>query len=126
MSVHGQPGPVAVNRPPAAPGQRLSYLDPAPGAPTRRNLDPEVQQEINNLTAELVNALRKYRAAKGVFERRKAELIDQYGDTAEADIAGKSDYRRARAVSDCNWYRGEVMVASNALIALQGLTGGRL
>jgi hypothetical protein len=46
------------------------------------------------------------------------------GPTAEADIAARDDWRRARAISDCTWHRGEVMAASNALIALRSLTGG--
>jgi hypothetical protein len=46
------------------------------------------------------------------------------GPTAEADIAARDDWRRARAISDCSWHRGEVLAASNALIALRSLGGG--
>lgn len=80
--------------------------------------------EIDALTDELLAALQKYRTAKRVYAARMAQFEAKYGPTAEADVAAKTDYRRARAISDCAWWRGEVMVASNALTALRSLTGG--
>lgn len=95
-----------------------------PPAASGRPLADRVQHEIDQVTDELLTALQKYRTAKRVYATRMAVFEATYGPTAEADIAAKSDYRRARAISDCTWWRGEVMVASNALTALRSLAGG--
>jgi len=81
-------------------------------------------QEVEQLTDELLTALRGYRIAKRVLATRTAMLQRRYGPTAEADVAGRDDYRKNKAAGDVAWWRGEVMAASNALIALHGLAGG--
>lgn len=84
-----------------------------------------MDDEIDELRDELRAALRNYRIAKTVFVARTAVLERLHGGpSAEADIAARDDWRRAKAISDANWYRGEVMAASNALLALRSLAGG--
>lgn len=99
---------------------------PSSGRPVPMSV--RVEQEIGQLTEDLLEALHQYRTAKRVYAARMAVFEKVHGPTAEADIAAKTDYRRARAISDCAWHRGEVMAASNALIALialRSLAGGR-
>lgn len=100
---------------------------PPPSSGRRPSTAARVEQEIVWLTVELLAALRDYRVAKTVFAARTAVLERMHdGPSAESDIAGRDDYRRNKAKADCAWYRGEVMAASNALIALRGLAGGDL
>lgn len=103
--------PVPAQAPPAAPPP-----------PDGRRVPVRVQ--IEELTDELLTALHNYRVAKRVLAARTAMLENRHGPTAEADIAGRSDYRKTKAAGDVAWWRGEVMAASNALIALRSLTGG--
>src|SRR5437868_1657118 len=83
---------------------------PAPPAPPPAPTVDRVDADIALLTQELLTALRNYRIAKRVFATRVEVLERKHGGpTAEADIAGKTDYLRAKAISDCAWWRGEVM-----------------
>ena len=111
--------PGAVIPPPA------TTVPPPPPPPTgRRPLPARVQQEIDQLVDELLAALLHYRTAKRMYATRTAQLEQKHGPTAKADIAARDDYVRARAESECRWWRGEVMAASNALLALRSLDGG--
>ncbi len=100
-------------------------MAPPPPPPPASGRVPAVEDpEIRQLRDELLTALAKYRKAKEAFEARTAVLQRRHGgDNTEAEIAGRSDWRRIKAIADCTWYWREVMAASNALIALRG--GGR-
>lgn len=77
-----------------------------------------IDREVETLTGELLSALDRYRDAKRRFVERTNYYRSHYTRPSDADIAAQSDYQRKTAVVDCEWFRGEVLVAASALTAL--------